>query len=83
MSNHIHRPVMEELGEGDHKRKLWSNVKLGEITDERLARILKATQSNCVCYSFEPAIRNGKMVMEIYGIDVPDDFKQMLELTQK
>ena len=83
MSSRIHRPVMEEIGEGYRKRKLWSNVKLGEITDERLARILKATQSNCVCYSFEPTIRDGKMVMEIYGDDVPDDFKQMLELAQK
>ena len=80
MSDRMPKPEKHVRGEGMDRCIRWSNIKLGEITDERLARILKATQSNCVCYCFNPTMRNGKVVMEIYGDDVPDDFKQMLEL---
>ena len=52
-------PRMYERGSGTEKCRLWSNIKLGEITDEKLARILKATQGNCVCYCFVPTMRNG------------------------
>lgn len=68
-------PKMYERGSGAEKCIMWSNIKLGEITDERLARNLKATHSNPVCLCFSDTMRDGKLVLEVYGDDVPDDFK--------
>ena len=40
MSKQTLKPEMHTRGEGIDKCVRWNNVKLGEITDERLARIL-------------------------------------------
>jgi hypothetical protein len=83
MSKQILKPERRERGTEYDKKVFWNNIKLGEITDERLVRIMNACHSNSTCYTFMATIRNGKMVMEIYGDDVPDDFKQMLEAIEK
>jgi hypothetical protein len=74
---------MHVRGQGIDKRTFWNNVKLGEITDERLARILTATFGNNICLCYQATMRDGKLVLEIYGDDVDDDFKQVLELVKK
>lgn len=82
MSKQILKPERRERGTEHDKCVVWNNIKLGEITDERLARILNATFSNPVCLCYIPTMRDGKLVMEIYGDDVPDDFKQLLEMVK-
>ena len=44
--------------------------------------VSSASFSNPVCISYHETIRKGKLVLEVYGEDVPDDFKQLLEMVR-
>lgn len=62
------------------KTVLWNNIKLGEIKDENLATIIAASFDTPVYITFRPVMRNGKRVMEIYGGDVPESFRRLVEV---
>jgi hypothetical protein len=84
MTKHILEPTRYEIEDKDGiKHVRWKGVKLAEITDDKIARILGATLNNPICCEFRLSRRKRKAVFEIYGDDVPDDFKQLLEVTKQ
>lgn len=75
------KPEKHVRGEKYNKETFWSNVKLGEIVDERLVRILTAIfDGGNISLGWRKTTRNGKPVLEVYGDDVSDEVKQLLEM---
>lgn len=83
MSRQTLKPEKHVRGEKYNKETFWSNVKLGEITDERLVRILIAVfDGGNISLGWQSAMRDGKPVLEVYGDDVSEEVKQLLEMVR-
>jgi hypothetical protein len=72
MSRQALKPEKHVRGDKYNKETFWSNVKLGEITDETLARILIAVfDGGNISLGWQKIMRNRKPVLEVAIASIP------------